>query len=283
MPAWISPGSTEARAARGNALREGLNAAVRRLPVWSVYALGILPGLIYLGLGLTDRLGPDPVNVLVRALGLWALRFLVLGLAVTPLRDWTGISLLRHRRALGLLAFFYALAHLAAYAGLDQGLDWAAIGRETLKRPYITIGMAAALLLLPLALTSTDRAIRRMGATAAAVASAGLSGSGARGGAFRDAGKDLGDGAAGLCRSCRSTFGRACRAARVPGGPIRMKPPEWRWAPGMSEPFLTPPRSSRRPVPAAIRGRPRVPHAGDGFPGARGNSRCGCGSRGRRD
>lgn len=166
MPAWISPGSTEARAARGNALREGLNAAVRRLPVWSVYALGILPGLIYLGLGLADRLGPDPVNVLVRALGLWALRFLVLGLAVTPLRDWTGISLLRHRRALGLLAFFYALAHLAAYAGLDQGLDWAAIGREILKRPYITIGMAAALLLLPLALTSTDRAIRRMGAIA---------------------------------------------------------------------------------------------------------------------
>ena len=108
-------------------------------------------------------LGADPIAVLLHGAGRWALNLLLITLAMTPLRDLTGWPIwLRLRRMVGLFAFFYAALHLAVYLFLDQGGDFAALWRDVVKRPYITIGMAALLMLVPLALTSTDRAQRRL-------------------------------------------------------------------------------------------------------------------------
>jgi sulfoxide reductase heme-binding subunit YedZ len=112
-----------------------------------------------------DRLGANPAEALLRGTGLWALRFLCLSLAVTPLRQWAGLSALaRWRRTLGLTCFGYAALHFLAYTWLDQGFDWPDIGRDLTKRPFALVGFAAFVLLLPLALSSFNRAIRWLGA-----------------------------------------------------------------------------------------------------------------------
>lgn len=109
-------------------------------------------------------LGANPIEALLHSLGLWGLRFLLLSLAVTPIRRWTGwYWLVRYRRMLGLYAFFYILLHFVTYAVLDQGLDPGAIFEDVLKRPYITLGMTALLMLIPLAATSTSGMMRRLG------------------------------------------------------------------------------------------------------------------------
>ena len=111
-----------------------------------------------------DALGADPVAEIEHRLGLWALRFLMFALAVTPLRQLSGKPVLvRFRRMLGLYAFFYASLHFAAYLGLDLRGYWAQIFEDIAKRPYITVGFTAWLLLLPLAITSTIGWIRRLG------------------------------------------------------------------------------------------------------------------------
>lgn len=133
---------------------------VRRL----IYIAGMAPAVWYFYLGIIDQLGTDPQKVLERLLGLWALRFLIIGLAISPLRRLGGPSLIRYRRAIGLLAFYYAALHLAVYLLIDQQLDWPAIVADIVKRPYITIGMLAFAILLPLAITSNNAAIRRLGA-----------------------------------------------------------------------------------------------------------------------
>ncbi len=112
----------------------------------------------------SDALGADPVAEIEHRTGLWALRFLLITLAITPLRQLTGQpDLIRFRRMLGLYAFFYACLHLAAYLGLDLRGYWTQIFEEIVKRPYITVGFAAWLLLLPLAFTSTTGSMRRLG------------------------------------------------------------------------------------------------------------------------
>ena len=109
-------------------------------------------------------LGANPVEELLHRLGKWGLNFLLITLAVTPLRRLSGWSwLLRFRRMLGLFAFFYVTLHFLVYAGLDQRFDPAAILEDVAERPYITLGMTALLLLLPLALTSTRAMMRRLG------------------------------------------------------------------------------------------------------------------------
>ena len=112
----------------------------------------------------SDALGADPIAEIEHRTGLWALRFLLITLAITPLRQLSGQAvLIRFRRMLGLYAFFYASLHFAAYLGLDLGGYWAQIFEEIVKRPYITVGFAAWLLLLPLAITSTKGWIKRLG------------------------------------------------------------------------------------------------------------------------
>jgi sulfoxide reductase heme-binding subunit YedZ len=133
---------------------------------WWLYTIGLMPAVWTFYLGLNDQLGADPMKVLERTLGLWALRFLIVGLAITPLRRIGGPNLIRYRRAFGLLAFYYAALHLTVYAGLDQGLDFAAIWKDIVKRPYITIGMLAFLILIPLAATSNTTMIKKLGGAA---------------------------------------------------------------------------------------------------------------------
>lgn len=111
------------------------------------------------------RLGANPAEALIRGSGDWALRLLCLALAVTPLREALGlVALARWRRLVGLFAAFYAGLHFLAYAWLDQGLVWPDILRDIAKRPFILVGSAALLLLLPLVATSTHRAQRALGA-----------------------------------------------------------------------------------------------------------------------
>ncbi len=145
---------------------EALNAAARRVPRGAVYVLGALPAVFLFHGLLAGTLGPDPAKVVERELGLTGLQFLMAALAVTPLRRIAGINLIRHRRALGLLAFFYIVLHLAAWAVLDFNLLWGEMLRDILKRPYITVGMVGFVAMLPLAVTASDAAIRRMGAAA---------------------------------------------------------------------------------------------------------------------
>lgn len=129
-----------------------------------VFGLCLLPLAVLAWRGANGLLGANPIEAAIRFLGDWALRFLLIALAVTPLRQLTGWGWLgRLRRMLGLFAFFYVVVHLTSYIGLDQFFDWSAIGREIIKRKYITIGMAGVVLLLPLAATSTDAMIRRLG------------------------------------------------------------------------------------------------------------------------
>lgn len=140
-----------------------VNALVRRIPVPAVWGLGLLPLAWLVWQAATDGLGPDPVKVLEHELGLRSLQFLIATLSVTPLR-WVGLNLLRFRRALGLLAFTYAVLHVAVWAGLDMGLRLDEIARDLVKRWYIVVGMLAFAAMVPLAWTSTNAAIRRMGA-----------------------------------------------------------------------------------------------------------------------
>lgn len=142
-----------------------LNRLARRLPTWAVYLAGALPFAWLVWLAMTGGLGPDLVKTMERSLGEWALRFLLASLAISPLRR-AGLNLLKFRRALGLLAFGYAALHFAIWIWPDMGLRWAQITGDIVKRPYILLGFLALLALLPLAATSTNGAIRRMGAPA---------------------------------------------------------------------------------------------------------------------
>jgi sulfoxide reductase heme-binding subunit YedZ len=109
-------------------------------------------------------LGANPVETILHTLGKWALNFLMITLCVTPLRELTGIpALLRVRRMLGLFVFTYASLHFTTYLWLDQSFDLSAIVEDIAKRPYITIGFTALLMLIPLALTSTNRMMRKLG------------------------------------------------------------------------------------------------------------------------
>lgn len=112
----------------------------------------------------TGGLGADPVAAIEHFLGLWAIRFVMITLAVTPLRQLTGNAVvLRFRRMLGLYAFFYATLHFVAWIVLDLRWDWSQVGAAIAKKPYITVGFAAWLLLVPLAATSFQRAMRALG------------------------------------------------------------------------------------------------------------------------
>lgn len=135
----------------------------RPASIWLLYAAGFVPAIWYFYLGATGQIPGNAVKTFEHLLGIWALRFLIAALCVTPLRDLAGINLLRYRRALGLLAFWYVVMHFATYAVLDQRLDLTAILRDITMRWFIIIGMVCLVLLIPLALTSNNFSIRRLG------------------------------------------------------------------------------------------------------------------------
>ncbi len=130
-----------------------------------VFVLASLPFVWLVFAAFADRLGANPAEALIRSLGDWTLRFLVLVLAITPLRVSLGWpALLRLRRMVGLFVFFYACMHLLAYAWFDMEFDVVGIAADVAKRPFILVGFLSWLLLLPLAATSFNRAIRTLGA-----------------------------------------------------------------------------------------------------------------------
>ena len=142
-----------------------INGALRRVPAWPIYVIGVLPAFWFLYLGLTGGLGAEPIKALEQELGRFALKLLIAVLAITPLRKFTGVSLIKFRRALGLTVVFYIAMHLTVWLVLDVqnfGRIWA----DIMKRPYVTIGMTAFVLMIPLAITSNNLSIRKMGAMA---------------------------------------------------------------------------------------------------------------------
>lgn len=142
-----------------------INAALRRIPAWTLYIAGAAFAAWHFWLAL-NQVGPylaEPINVLERKYGEVALILIVAGLVVTPLRKFVGLNLLKFRRAIGVTAFFYVLAHFLVFAILDvQSL--ARVWEEVVKRPYVTVGMASFLMLIPLAMTSNNWSLRKLGA-----------------------------------------------------------------------------------------------------------------------
>lgn len=134
----------------------------RQVPVWGLYIIGFLPAVWGFYLGATDQLGTDPVKTFEHYLGFWAIRFLILTLAITPLRELFRINLIKYRRALGLLSFWYVLFHFLVYLMLDQALRMPEIISDITKRPFIIFGMLGLVLLIPLALTSFNWMIRKL-------------------------------------------------------------------------------------------------------------------------
>jgi sulfoxide reductase heme-binding subunit YedZ len=129
-----------------------------------VFLCALMP-LAKLGFGaFMDNLGANPIEKITRTTGFWTLSFIMLTLTVTPLRRLSGWSWpMRLRRMLGLFAFFYGSLHFLTYAVVDQFFDWDGIVKDIAKRPYITVGFPSFLLMIPLAVTSTDAMLRRLG------------------------------------------------------------------------------------------------------------------------
>lgn len=130
----------------------------------SLFFVCLIPFIKLVVDGFNESLGVNPVETITRTTGLWALRLLLLSLAITPLQKWSGLKwLVRLRRIISLYCFFYAFLHFSTYLVFDQFFDWASIGKDIVKRPYITVGFLSFILLIPLAVTSTDAMVRWMG------------------------------------------------------------------------------------------------------------------------
>ncbi len=141
-------------------MRDMINQAARSTPAWAVYIVGFALAAWVIFSSLST---PDPAKVLERVLGIRGLQILIFTLCITPLR-WGGINLLKFRRALGLMAFMFIGLHFLTWMVLDLGLRWGDIITALLKRPYIIIGFAAFLVLIPLAASSNNFSIKKLGA-----------------------------------------------------------------------------------------------------------------------
>ncbi|ATG48154.1 sulfoxide reductase heme-binding subunit YedZ [Celeribacter ethanolicus] len=139
-----------------------LNRFARRIPTWPLYLGALIPPAWYFYAGVSGQLGVDPVKAMEHKIGLLGLQVLIASLCITPLRRYAGLNLIKFRRALGLIAFFYIVLHLLVWIVLDVQIPSQIIA-DIYKRPYITIGMAAFVLMIPLAATSYNAAIRRLG------------------------------------------------------------------------------------------------------------------------
>ena len=145
-------------------LVDRINNVARRVPTWPLYILCLLPVPWLLYLAQTGALGREPIKALEHELGELALQLMIVGLTVTPLRRYLGINLMKFRRMIGLLAFIYVTLHLTVWVVLDMSLLWGQMWADIWKRPYITIGMAGFLAMIPLAITSNNISVRKVGA-----------------------------------------------------------------------------------------------------------------------
>ncbi|GGX42007.1 protein-methionine-sulfoxide reductase heme-binding subunit MsrQ [Tateyamaria omphalii] len=144
-------------------LVDRINQVARKVPTWAVYIVYLIPVPVLLYMAQTGGLGREPINALERELGEIALQLVIIGLCISPLRRFFGVNLIKFRRTAGVLAFTYVALHMLVWAVLDvQSID--RVVADIIKRPYITIGMAAFILMVPLALTSNNRSVRWLGA-----------------------------------------------------------------------------------------------------------------------
>ncbi len=139
-----------------------INQAIGRVPPWLLYTVAVFPPVWFLWLAATGGLGVEPIKALEHKLGELALQVLIATLAVRPLREWTGVNLLKLRRALGVVTFAYVSLHLLVWLVLDVQI-LSEIWADIIKRPYITVGMAAFVLMLPMVVTSNNLSLRRLG------------------------------------------------------------------------------------------------------------------------
>jgi len=144
-----------------------INSTLRKVPAWTIYIVFAIYAAWQFWMAATQQgvYLVEPINVLEREYGEMALKLMVVGLLVTPLRNWFGLNLLKFRRAIGVSAFFLVLAHFLVFAVLDVqsvGRVW----EEVIKRPYVTVGMVSFLMMIPLALTSNNLSVRKLGSTA---------------------------------------------------------------------------------------------------------------------
>ena len=142
---------------------QDLNRWLRHLPVWAVWLAGLIPLALLVSDTALGHLGVDPVRDIEHRLGRTAIYFLIATLTVTPLLRLTRLNLMRFRQALGLICFTYLICHLAAWVAFDMGFLWAQIVKDVIKRPYLIFGMIAFLMLLALAVTSTQTMQRKLG------------------------------------------------------------------------------------------------------------------------
>ena len=146
-------------------LVDRINQVARKVPTWAVYIVCLIPVPVLLYMGMTGGLGREPIKALEHELGEIALQLLIIGLCITPLRRFAGVNLIKFRRAIGVSAFFFVLAHFLVFAILDvQSVS--RVWNEIVKRPYVTVGMVSFLMMIPLAVTSNNLSVRKMGAAA---------------------------------------------------------------------------------------------------------------------
>lgn len=143
---------------------ESVNRILRRAPAWPLYLLAVLPIAWIFWQGAVGNLGVDPTKAVEHQVGEWALWLLIAGLSVTPLQRFAGLRMLKFRRAIGVVAFAYVTVHLLVWLVLD--VQFIGIWKDIVKRPYVTVGMAAFVLLIPLVATSNNWAVRQLGALA---------------------------------------------------------------------------------------------------------------------
>ena len=146
-------------------MRDVINQTARKIPAWVIYIVGALAAAWLIWSAASGASGPDPVKALEKGLGERGLQVLIATLGISPLR-WWGVNLLKFRRALGLVGFGFIALHFTAWIALDMGLRWSEVLHDLYKRPYIIVGFGAFLAMLPLAFTSNNRMVKRLGGAA---------------------------------------------------------------------------------------------------------------------
>ena len=141
-----------------------INSGLRKVPVWTLYILLPLPAIVAVYLAISGQLGAEPIKELEHELGSVALKLLIISLAITPLLKFAKINLVKFRRIIGLAAFFYVFVHLLVWLVLDVQVI-SHIWADIVKRPYVTVGFAGFLLMVPLAVTSNNWSVRKLGPT----------------------------------------------------------------------------------------------------------------------